>query len=144
MKYLIFLLFILGIVFLYFYYNRKLELIKKQLILTRNQYSIVKSKYDGSKKSAEKLSVKFSIPSYKAGILKANSYLYLSPLISSNILNQITLNTEVGILDCAEINTETWFYINIPSNSSINNRGWVISKDISIFYSTSSSMTKVN
>ena len=144
MKYIIFIFLVLAIVFIYFYYNKKLELVKKQLLLTTNQYSVIRNKYDNSKKSLGNLSVKFSIPNYKGGTLRANSNLHLSPLASSDILKCLSLNTEIGILDCAEINSETWFYINIPSENSINNRGWVNSKDISIFYSNSSSMSKVN
>lgn len=144
MKYIVFILLVSSIIFIYFYYNRKLELLKKQLILTRNQYSIVRDKYDSSKKSLGSLSVKFSIPTYKGGTLKANSNLYLSPIMSSDILKCINVSTEIGILDCAEIDNETWFYINVPSGNSINCRGWVNSKDISIFYSGSSSVSKTN
>ena len=139
MKYLIFILLILCIAFLYFYYNRKLELIKKQLILTRNQYSLSKNK-NHSKSKPENILVSFSIPKYKNATLKAKSYIYLSPLINSHILNCIDINTEVAILDCAELNNETWFYINIPNRNNINTRGWINSKDISIFYSNSSSI----
>ncbi len=144
MKYIIFILLTLGIIFIYFYYNKKLELLKKQLFLTRNQYSVVRNKYDDCKKDTENLSVRFSIPKYKGGTLKANSCLYLSPLISSNILAHIDKDIEVGILDCAEFNNETWFYINIPNRNNINNRGWINSKDISIFFSSSSSIYKSN
>ncbi|MGG7060220.1 hypothetical protein ACQPUY_17255 [Clostridium nigeriense] len=144
MKYIIFILLISCLVFTYFYYNKKIELLRKQLLITRNKYSVVRNKYDNSKKSISNLSVKFIIPSYKGGTLKANSRLYLSPLLSSEILKEINYSTEVGILDCAEINNETWFYINIPSSSNLNCRGWVNSMDISIFYSRSSSISKVN
>lgn len=144
MKYIIFILLISCLVFTYFYYNRKLELLRKQLLITRNKYSVVRNKYDNSRKSISNLSVKFIIPSYKGGTLKANSRLYLSPLLSSDILKEINYSTEVGILDCAEINNETWFYINLPSSSNLNCRGWVNAKDISIFYSGSSSISKVN
>ena len=144
MKYIIFILLTLIIVFIYFYYSKKLELMKKQLFLTRNQYSIVRNKCDDHKKYTENLSIKFSIPKYKGGTLKANSFLYLSPIISSNILQHLDNDTEVGILDCAEFNNETWFYINIPNKNNINSRGWVNSKDISIFFSSSSSIYKSN
>ena len=144
MKYIIFILLISSIVFIYFYYNRKLELIKKQLFITRNQYFTLRNKYDNNKKNIDSLSIKFSIPKYKAGTLKANSFLYLSPFFSSHILMSINTDTEIGILDCAELNNEKWFYINIPSKSNINNRGWVNSSNISIFFSTSSSIVKVN
>ncbi|MCF0147896.1 MAG: hypothetical protein HUJ77_05800 [Clostridium sp.] len=138
MRYIIFILLILSIVFIYFYYNKKIELLKKQLFITRNQYSIIKNKYGYQKKVSENLLVKFSVPKYKGGTLKSNSILYISPITNSNILARINNDTEVGILDCAEFNNETWFYINIPNKSNINNRGWVNSKDISIFFSSSS------
>ena len=144
MKYIIFILLTLSIVFIYFYYNKKIELMKKQLFLSRSQYSTIRSKYDINRKYTENLSIKFSIPKYKGGTLKANSFLYLSPIISSNILLRLDNDTEVGILDCAEFNNETWFYINIPNRNNINNRGWVNSKDISIFFSSSSSIYKSN
>ncbi|MGN0026257.1 MAG: hypothetical protein ACI33I_04555 [Clostridium sp.] len=142
MKYIIFILLTLIIVFIYFYYSKKLELMKKQLFLTRNQYSIVRNKYADHKKYTDNLSIQFSIPKYKGGTLKANSFLYLSPIISSNILLRLDNDTEVGILDCAELNNETWFYISIPNKNNINSRGWVNSKDISIFFSSSSSIYK--
>lgn len=138
MRYIIFILLILSIVFIYFYYNKKIELLKKQLFITRNQYSIIRNKYSDHKRDPENLLVKFSVPKYKGGTLKANSIIYISPIVSSNILARIDNDTEIGILDCAEFNNETWFYINIPSKSNINNRGWVNSKDISIFFSASS------
>lgn len=144
MKYIIFILLTLTVVFIYFYYNKKLEIIKKQLFLTRNQYSAARTRYDDSKKSTENLSVKFSIPKYKGGKLKANSYVYLAPIVSSNFLSHMDKDTEIGILDCAEFNNETWFYINLPNLNNINNRGWVNSKDISIFFSSSSSIYKAN
>ena len=144
MKYIIFILLISCLVFTYFYYNRKIELLRKQLLITRNKYSVVRNKYDNSRKNISNLSVKFIIPTYKGGTLKSNSRLYLSPLFSSDILKEINNSTEVGILDCAEVINETWFYINIPSSSNLNCRGWVNSKDISIFYGGSSSVTNVN
>ncbi len=144
MRYIIFILLIIAIVFIYFYYNKKIELLKKQLLITTNQYSIIKNKYGNHKKDSESLLVKFSIPKYKGGTLKANSILYIAPITSSSILSRIDNDTEIAILDCAEFNNETWFYINIPIKGNINNRGWVNSKDISIFFSSSSSIYKAN
>ena len=100
----------------------------------------MKKNKNNSKSKTKNLLISFSIPKYKTGTLKAKSYIYLSPLINSHILNCIDINTEVAILDCAELNNETWFYINIPNRNNINTRGWINSKDISIFYSNSSSI----
>ncbi|WP_288222542.1 hypothetical protein [uncultured Clostridium sp.] len=144
MKYFVFILLISILVFTYFYYNRKLELLKKQLILTRNQYLSLINKYNPNRKSLNNINIRFNIPNYKGGTLKANSKLYLSPLLNSDILKETNSNIEVAILDCAEIDSKTCFYINIPSSNNINCRGWVDSKDISLFYSDSSSISKVN
>ena len=144
MKILTFFILILIIVGGYFYYNKKIELLKKQLMITRKQYSIIKDKYSNDKKLSEKIFIKFSIPNYNAGTLKSNSSLYLSPTNSSTIINNINTPTEIGILDCAQVGNDKWFYVNIPCRNSINNRGWVNSEDISIFYTNSSSITKNN
>lgn len=144
MGYFIFILLISITTFGYFYYNKKLELLKKQLLLTRNQYLSLTNKYANNKKTLNSVSIHFAIPNYKGGTLKANSKLYLSPLLNSDILKETTSNMEVAILDCAEIDTKTSFYINMPSNNSVNCRGWVDSKDISLFYNPSSSISKMN
>lgn len=144
MKYLIFLLLILSLAYTYFFYNRKLELLKKQLMLTTTKYSSTKNKYNNDIRNLNNISIKFVIPSYKGATLKSNSKLYISPLLTSNILNSFNSNIEIAILDCAEVNNETWFYVNTPSKDNINCRGWINSNDISIFYSNSSSINKVN
>lgn len=144
MKYLIFILLISTSAFLYFYYNRKLDLLKKQLMLVRSKHYISKNTYSNTENNLNNITIKFSIPIYNRGSVKANSKLYLSPLLNSNILKEINSTMEISILDCAEINNETWFYINTPSNNNINSRGWINSNDISIFYSNTSSLDKTN
>lgn len=132
----LFILFSLGTGALYLYYDKKVEMLKKQLMINRNKYSKIKSKYTANKSTNKNLSIKFTIPTYKSGSLKAQSKIYISPLYDSSILRNIESTIQVYILDCAEINNETWFYINLPENTSINCRGWVNSNNISIFYST--------
>ena len=143
MGYFILILLTSGLAFTYFYYNKKLELLKKQLILTRNQYSSLTNKYGTNRKTLNSVPIHFTIPNYKGGTLKANSKLYLSPLLNSDIIKETSSNIDVAILDCAEIENKTCFYINIPSSNSINCRGWVDSKDISIFYTNTSSVNTV-
>lgn len=140
MKYIIFVLLISGLIFTYYYYNKKIELLRKQLMISRrksyNSYSSTK------RLNTEKVIVKFSIPTYKSCSIKPSTNLYLSPLNSSIVLKTIISSIEAGVLDCADCNNETWFYVNIPSSDDINCRGWVNSKDISIFYSSTSSISK--
>jgi len=140
MKYFIFTLLISALLFTYYYYNKKIELLRRQLMISqRKSYS----NYNSNKRiNPEKVIVKFSIPTYKSCSIKPNSNLYLSPLNSSIVLRTTVSSIEAGILDCADCYNETWFYINLPNSDDINCRGWINSKDISIFYSNSSSVSK--
>lgn len=144
MRYILFILLILLLVAIYFYYDKKLSLIKKQLMITSNQYNNIKNKYDISKKTNNNLSVRFTSPSYKTGIINNDVKLYIAPLDSSQVIRRINIRMEVNILDSAELNNQTWYYVNLPIDNCINCRGWINSKDISMFYSESSSITKVN
>lgn len=123
---------ILCILFLYLYYNKKIDMLRKQLIINRNKYSSLKKSNNINKAKTSKLLINFTTPQSKSGTLKAQSNIYLSPLFDSYILKSINTDTNVLILDCAELNNETWFYINLPESTSINSRGWVNSNNLSI------------
>lgn len=142
MKYILFILLIVLLVATYLYYDRRLALIKKQLMITSNQYNIIRNKYDTFKRPENNLSIRFINPSYKSGIIDIDSKLYIAPLDSSQILRKTNIRMEVIILDSAEINSQTWYYVNLPIDNCINCRGWINSKDISIFSSESSSLIK--
>lgn len=142
MKYIFFILLIVLLVATYLYYDRKLALIKKQLMITSNQYNIIRNKYDTLKRPETNLSIRFINPSYKSGIIATDSKLYIAPLDSSQVLRKTNIRMEVIILDSAEINSQIWYYVNLPVDNCINCRGWINSKDISIFYSDSSSLVK--
>ncbi len=142
MKYILFILLIVLLVATYLYYDRRLSLIKKQLMITSNQYNIIRNKYDTFKRPENNLSIRFINPSYKSGIIDIDSKLYIAPIDSSQILRKTNIRMEVIILDSAEINSQTWYYVNLPIDNCINCRGWINSKDISIFSSESSSLIK--
>lgn len=143
MKYIIFLLLLISLIILYLYFDKKIVLMKKQLMITSNQYNSMKNKYDSQKCNIKNLSVKFIIPSYKTGIINTGSKIYMSPLLSSQVLKKADIRMEVTILDSAEISSERWYYVNLPIDTPINCRGWVNSKDISTFYGNSPSLDKL-
>ncbi len=144
MKYILFILLILSLVAIYFYYDKKLSLMKKQLMITSNQYNSIRKKYEMSKKANSNLSIKFATPSYKVGIINSAAKLYIAPIDSSQLIRKINIRMEVGILDSAEVNKQIWYYVNLPIDNCINCRGWINSKEFSMFYSESSSITKSN
>ncbi|WP_260332818.1 hypothetical protein [Clostridium chauvoei] len=141
-KYFIFIILILGIIAMYFYYNYKLALTRKQLMIASKKRNTVKTR---SINRIEKTpTIKFSSPNSKVGITNINTNLYLAPTTSSPILKNISIRMEVQLLDTAELNSETWYYVNLPIDTDINCRGWLNSKDFSILYSDSTNLTKSN
>lgn len=144
MKYIIFILLILVIVFLVLYYERKLFSCRKQLLIANNQINSLKQRVpkinSGSKN--KKFEIKFSAPNSNMGIIKENSNIYISPLESSELVQHINIKMEVKILDKAEINSEHWYYISLPMDSNINSRGWIPQKSFSYFYGNCTNVTK--
>lgn len=132
MLYILFILLLSSLGALYFYSDKKIALLKKQLMIASNQYTNIKNKYDSNKNLTKDFSVKFIIPNCNTGIITSGSLIYLSPLLSSPVLKKIDIHMEANILDIAEITSEKWYYVNLPVDTTINCRGWVNSKDISI------------
>ena len=128
---LLFILLLSCIAFLYLYYNKKIDMLRKQLIINRNKYSS-RQKTNINRTRNSKLLINFTSPPSVSGTLKAQSNIYLSPLYDSYILKSINIDTDVLILDCAELNNETWFYIDLPESTPVNSKGWVNSKNLSL------------
>ena len=147
-----FILFILLIVsssyssYLYFSSKQKNLLLRRQLSITLKQYNMLKSKNklvkDNAGKLDKNLEVKFFIPNYRSGVVSANSNLLIAPLSNSNVLRILKEPSEVSILDLSEVNNSTWYYVNISTFNNINSRGWINSKNFTVFYDTSENLTK--
>lgn len=129
---ILFILLISCIAFLYLYYNKKIDMLRKQLIINRNKHSSIQKNNNINRTRNSKILINFISPSSKSGILKAQSNIYLSPLHDSYVLKNISIDSEVIVLDCAELNNETWFYISLLESSPINSRGWINSKNLSL------------
>ena len=108
MKYFIFILLISALLFTYYYFNKKIELLRKQLMISRRKSY---SNYNSNKRiNSEKVIIKFSIPTYKSCSIKSNTNLYLSPLNSSIVLKTTISSIEAGVLDCADCYNENLVY----------------------------------
>lgn len=144
MKYIIFILLILVIVFLVLYYERKLFSCRKQLLIANNQINSLRQRVPKTNphKKNKKFEIKFSAPNSNMGIINENSNIYISPLKSSELVQHIDIKMEVKILDKAELNSEHWYYISLPMDSNINSRGWIPQRSFSYFYGNSTNITK--
>lgn len=150
MSYLIFFASILGITGVYFYFDYKLSIARKKQMIASNQYTALRASYKKLAQSKSKsnfrnnanINAKFSTPISKAGITNSNASLYLAPLYDAPTIKNINIRMEVSILDSAEVNNETWFYVALPVDSNINSRGWINKDDFSTIYSNSKNVSK--
>lgn len=143
MKYILFLILLLAIVGLYIYYENRIALLRKQLMLTSNNYYKTKSQYSNLTKGSTINNIKFSIPLSKLGLTNNNTKVYLGPSNKLPVVKSLDIKMEVILLDKAELKNEIWYYVNLPIDSDINCRGWINQNDFSTIYSTTNDIIKL-
>lgn len=125
-------------VFLYF--DRKLATIRQQLLFTSRKYKDLKDKFNNDLKLGAHIYIKYENPCSETGITNDKVSVLLAPFIKSPIINEIRENLEVLILDQANVNDETWYYISLPINTNVNSKGWIKKTDFNILLNNSSSI----
>ncbi|PRR79971.1 hypothetical protein [Clostridium vincentii] len=143
MKYILFIILIAIIFLIIFYYDRKYSLLKHQLIVSNKSNSSLKEKL--SKYGIDKSTIKvaFSTPSKLLGIIKEKTSIFLCPIENTILMHRTNIKMEVHILDQCIINNTIWFYVDLPTDSNINCRGWVMSINFLTFYDTLPSITEI-
>lgn len=128
----------------YYYYDKKLAITKKQLMITSNQYRTMRSQYVNTLSKNQNINVKFSVPEGSKALTNTKANIFLAPLTDSPVLKTLTIKMEVKLLDSALINSSTWFYVDLPIDTNINCRGWINKEDISLIYSNSNDLIKTS
>lgn len=137
---LIILISLAAIGFLIFSYERKLNLNRRQLIVANSQIDKLKRRVPSTNKTKGGIRAIFSHPNSNMGIISEGSKLFIAPMDSSDVIQNITIKMEVKILDKVEISNNTWYYVALPMDSNINSRGWIKSMNFSCFYNSSSDL----
>ncbi|MEN8079325.1 hypothetical protein ABFP60_20415 [Clostridioides difficile] len=137
MKYVIFLILISIIIFMYFYYEKKLTIVKKRLLRTSNQYNNIRNEYRSALSKNQNVDIQFVTPTIQSAITNNKVTVFLAPLTDSPKVKTLDIKMEVKILDSAIIDDKTWFYVNLPVDSTHNCRGWINKDDFSLVYSQS-------
>ena len=139
LQFVIFIILIAAIAGIYLYYDQQLAKVKKQLMITSNQLRKNKTQYRALTPINKPLNIKFIIPSSQIGITNTGAKLYLAPTLDSPKLNTLSIKMEVKILDSAIVDSLLWFYVNLPIDSDINCRGWILKNDFSTIFPNSNS-----
>lgn len=143
MKYFIFLILIFIIIFMYFYYEKKLTIAKKRILRTSNQFNNIRNEYRNALTKNQNINVEFVTPTVTKAITNNNTTVFLAPIIDSPKIRVLDIKMEVKILDSAIINNKTWFYVNLPIDSTYNCRGWINKNDFSFIYQQSQNTPSV-
>lgn len=143
MRLFLFLILIGAIAFLYFYFSKREDLLKHQLLISEHNNRKLKdelSKY--SKLTKNNFCFTFSIPSESGGILNKNTKIYLCPIENSLVLYTTSLKMEVHIIDKCFSNCITWYYISFLFDNCTSSRGWVNKNDFSLFFDDTLNLPK--
>ena len=128
---------------MYFYYEKKLTIAKNRILRTSSQFNNIRNEYRNSISKTKHLNVKFVQPSITTAIANNKSTIFLAPTTDSPQLKTLDIKMEVKILDSAIINNKTWFYVNLPIDSTYNCRGWINKNDFSFIYQQSQNTPSV-
>lgn len=143
MKYILFIILIAIIFIIIFYYDRKYSLLKHQLIVSNKSNNSLKEKLSRYGIDKSTIKVEFSTPSKLLGIIKEKTSIFLCPIENTILMHRTNIKMEVHILDQCIINNNIWFYVDLPTDSNMNCRGWVMSINFLTFYDTLPSITEI-
>lgn len=105
-----------------------MDMQRKQILLLTKQNYDLKNKIK-SMVIIKDIIVNYKTPEFAEGFIK-NCKLYIAPLENSVVLCKVDEETNVTILDCAEIGDAIWYEVSIPVEDRINSKGWVKYSDI--------------
>lgn len=129
MKFLFFLIFILGIAgggyFGISNYEQKISTLNMDKMLLKKQLSKLQDQYKKLDTIKNKCTIQFLNLDNHYGIIPKGSLIYLSPYVDSCVLQTISIAMEVGILEKAIVDNIVWYYIALPIETNINCRGWI-------------------
>ena len=143
MKYILLLVLISAVIsIIIFYYTRQQSILRHQLLVVNSQNTKLKSKLSKYTNNKNSIKLKFIKPNTHMGIIKKESNVLIAPIDESILLHKNKIKMEVRILDKADVENVSWYYIALPVDENINSRGWVKQSDFSLFYDDSKNITK--
>ncbi|SHF09199.1 hypothetical protein [Clostridium fallax] len=127
---------------LYLYFDKKLASTRQQLLFTSRKYKDLNDKFNSDSKSQNNIYIKYSNPTSETGITNDNVLVLLAPFHKAPLVNEIKKSLEVIILDQADVNNQSWYYIALPIHTNINSKGWIKKTDFNIILDNSSSIIR--
>ncbi|MDD3223342.1 MAG: hypothetical protein PHX70_01335 [Clostridium sp.] len=137
---MIFLLFIISCflcLFFIYHYSNIVYSQKKQMMILTKENNLLKNKLSFISFPLKDIKLYYKIPKYTFAILGTPCNLYIAPIKNCTIIKKLRSNISIEILDSAEVNNEIWYEIRFKSNDNVNNKGWILGNNISLFKNSS-------
>ena len=118
---------LLGIAGMYLFFGNQLSSMKQQLHFTSRSYKNLRDDVINKTKLESKIIIKFNIPTSNIGFIDSKNKVkvFLAPYNHAPIINEIRERIQVRILDEAESDNDTWYYVILPVNTNVNSKGWI-------------------
>ena len=112
-------------------YENTISSLRLDLRLTKKQLDTLINK---SKTSDKNFTIEFCDIDYIYGTLEDSSHIYIYPDLASPCIYISNELLKVNIIEKASVENNIWYYVQLPIDSNINSKGWVISSSLSNLY----------
>ncbi|MPQ44688.1 hypothetical protein GBZ86_13175 [Clostridium tarantellae] len=130
---LIILILLGSLAFLFLFYDSKIKEYKRQILSLNNYITSLKSKIPKNNITKLNLIIEYISPKpFKYAIILPFTNIYIAPIENSPIINKVREKLQIEILEEAELNNETWYFIDLKNKSNKNSKGWIKKTQISM------------
>ena len=116
---------VLTCIICYLYFAQKTANQRRKIMFLSYQLEELKNKIKEQNTFMNEISIIYKCPDAHSAAIIGTTNLFIAPLETSIVLSKLNDGTKVEILDSAEVLNMLWYEILLPSQTKINNKGWV-------------------
>lgn len=136
--------------FMFFYFDSKIKEYKRNVLALNNQILKVKSSIQTQTPiktqsiQQKEITISYTTPAFKYGITLPYTAVYLAPTDQGFIVNKLKEKLQVELIEEAELEKETWYFVSLGLNTNINSKGWIRKSQFSMFTGNNSDITTMS
>ncbi|MGL5244806.1 MAG: SH3 domain-containing protein, partial [Sarcina sp.] len=124
---------LIALAFLFFYFDSKSKEYKRQILSLNNHIYKLKNRLPQNNITKFNLIIEYISPKpFKYGVILPFTNIYIAPLSNCPVINKVKEKMQIEILEEAEINNETWYFIDLKLTTNKNSKGWIKKSQMSM------------